>query len=70
VKVVRPRDWEDGEGKLDVDDSAADATKDIDGVGVWRLRKLRLITPWWIRRRIINREKVSKPDRDTEGRGG
>jgi len=29
VKVVRPRDWEDGEGKLDVDDSAADATKDV-----------------------------------------
>lgn len=29
VKVVRPRDWEEGEGKLDVDDSAADATKDV-----------------------------------------
>jgi len=29
VKIVRPRDWEDGEGKLDVDDSAADATKDV-----------------------------------------
>lgn len=26
VKVVRPRDWEDGEGKLDIDDSAADST--------------------------------------------
>lgn len=31
VKVVRPRDWEDGEGKLDVDDSARDATKGVDG---------------------------------------
>ncbi|KAE8449002.1 hypothetical protein EG329_008590 [Mollisiaceae sp. DMI_Dod_QoI] len=29
VKVVRPRDWEEGEGKLDLDDSAADATKDV-----------------------------------------
>ncbi|CAG8953395.1 hypothetical protein HYFRA_00010143 [Hymenoscyphus fraxineus] len=31
VKVVRPRSWEDGEGKLDVDDSARDATKGVDG---------------------------------------
>lgn len=34
VKVIRPRDWEGEEGKgetkLDVDDSAADATKDIE----------------------------------------
>ena len=34
VKVIRPRDWEHvegkGEAKLDVDDSAADATKDIE----------------------------------------
>lgn len=30
VKVVRPKEWDlDGEGKLDVDDSAADATKDV-----------------------------------------
>jgi hypothetical protein len=34
VKVVRPRDWEGSEGKLDVDDSAADATKDLDGVEI------------------------------------
>lgn len=34
VKVVRPRDWEDGEAKLDVDDSAADATGGVvEGVG-------------------------------------
>ncbi|KAF4635471.1 hypothetical protein G7Y89_g2614 [Cudoniella acicularis] len=31
VKVIRPREWElDGERKLDVDDSAADATKKTD----------------------------------------
>ncbi|TVY57331.1 hypothetical protein LCER1_G001781 [Lachnellula cervina] len=34
VKVIRPRDWEHvegkGEAKLDVDDSAADATKDLE----------------------------------------
>ncbi|KUJ13736.1 cysteine proteinase [Mollisia scopiformis] len=29
VKVCRPREWEEGEGKLDLDDSAADATKDV-----------------------------------------
>jgi hypothetical protein len=31
VKVVRPRAWEDGEGALDIDDSAKDATKGIGG---------------------------------------
>ncbi|CAG8978983.1 hypothetical protein HYALB_00011027 [Hymenoscyphus albidus] len=31
VKVVRPRSWEHGEGKLDVDDSTRDATKGVDG---------------------------------------
>jgi hypothetical protein len=32
VKVVRPKFWEDGEGALDIDDSAKDATKGTDRV--------------------------------------
>lgn len=31
IRVVRPNSWEDGEASLDVDDSAMDATKNLDG---------------------------------------
>jgi len=33
IRVVRPRTWEDGETSLDVDDSAIDATKNLDEAG-------------------------------------
>jgi hypothetical protein len=37
IRVVRPRTWEDGETSLDVDDSAMDATKNLDEAGYKKL---------------------------------